>query len=123
MLPQTYDSLKIKIQTELSEASFLSFRSDIWTSLKTKKSYLSLRAHWLNESFEYKHRALHCKEKEDSHTGFNTCENIKKILENLSINMNRIHVFLRNKAFNMKAGMLMLDSSSVPCFIYTLQFN
>ena len=29
MLPQTYERLKIKIQTELSEASFLSFTSNI----------------------------------------------------------------------------------------------
>ena len=29
MLPQTYESLKIKVQTELSEASFLSFTTDI----------------------------------------------------------------------------------------------
>ena len=28
MLPQTYESLKIKVQTELSQASFLSFTSD-----------------------------------------------------------------------------------------------
>ena len=35
--------------------------------------------------------------------------------------MNRIHVFLRDNAFNMKAGMLMLESSSAPCFIHTLQ--
>ena len=31
MLPQTYESLKIKIQTELSEASFLSFTIDTRT--------------------------------------------------------------------------------------------
>ena len=45
MLPQTCESLKISIQTELSEASFLSFTSDIWSNLKTKTSYLSLTAH------------------------------------------------------------------------------
>ena len=121
MLPQTYESLKIKVNTELSEASFLSFTTDIWTNSKTKTSYLSLTAHWLNESFEYKHRALHCKEIKGSHTGFNICENIKEMLENWGINMNRIHVFLRDNAFNMKAGMLMLESSSAPCFIHTLQ--
>ena len=52
MLPQSYESLKLKIQTEISEASFLSFSSDIWTNSKTKTSYLFLTAHWLNESFE-----------------------------------------------------------------------
>ena len=35
--------------------------------------------------------------------------------------MDRIHVFLRDNAFNMKAGIYMLESSSAPCFIHTLQ--
>ena len=37
------------------------------------------------------------------------------MLENWDININR------DNAFNMKAGMLLLESSSVPCFIHTLQ--
>ena len=121
MLPKAYDDLKLRIQTEISEASFLSFTSDIWTNSKTKTSYLSLTAHWLNESFEYKHRALHCKEIEGSHTGFNISENIKEMLENWGISTDRVHVFLRDNAFNMKAGICMLESSSAPCFIHTLQ--
>ena len=35
--------------------------------------------------------------------------------------MNHIDVFLQNNAFNMKAGMLMLELSSAPCFIDMLQ--
>ena len=98
MFPQSYKSLKLKKRTEISEASFLSFTSDIWTNSKTKTSYLSFTAHWLNESFEYKYRALNCKEIESSHTGFNTSENIKKMLENLGIPIDRTHVFLRDNA-------------------------
>ena len=33
--------------------------------------------------------------------------------------MDCIHVFLRNNAFNMKAGICMLDFSLAPCFIHT----
>ena len=84
-------------------------------------TYLSLTAHWSNESFEYKHRALHCKEKEGSHTGFGISENKKEMLENWGIPIDHIHVFLCNNSFNMKAGMCMLESSSAPCFIRTLQ--
>ena len=47
MLPQSYESLKLKIQTEILEASFLSFTSDIWTNSKAKKSYFSLTTHRL----------------------------------------------------------------------------
>ena len=59
----------------------------------------------LSESFEYKHRAL--QEVEGSRTGFNICKNIKEMLENWGIKMNPIHVFPRDNAFNVKAGMLM----------------
>ena len=86
-----------------------------------RQIYLSLKANRSNESFEYKNSALLCKELESSHSGFNICENIKEMLEKWSISMNRIHVFLRDNAFNMKAGMLGLESSSAPCFIHTLQ--
>ena len=37
---------------------------------------------FFKESFEYKHRALHCKEKEISHNGVSIFKNIKMMLEN-----------------------------------------
>ena len=43
------------------------------------------------------------------------------MLENWDITINSAHVFLHDNAFNMKAGMLLLESFSVPCFIHTLQ--
>ena len=99
----------------------MSFTSYIWTNSRTKTSYHFLTAHWLNKSFEYKHQALHCKEIEGSHTDFNISENIKEMLENWGISMYRVHVFIRDNAFNIKAGMLFLESSSAPCFIHMLQ--
>ena len=35
--------------------------------------------------------------------------------------MDRIHILLRDNAFNIKAGICMLESSTEPCFIYTFQ--
>ena len=43
------------------------------------------------------------------------------MLENWGIPIDRIDVFLRESAFNMKAGMCMLQSSLAPCLIRTLQ--
>ena len=43
------------------------------------------------------------------------------MLKNWGIPIDRIHVFLRDNAFNLKAGICMLESSSAPCFIHTLQ--
>ena len=69
----------------------------------------------------YKHWALHCKEIEGSKTGFNISENKKETLKNWSYPIDRIHVFLLDNAFNMKAGIRMLESSTSPCFIHTFQ--
>ena len=98
----------------------MSFTSDIWTNSNTKTSYLSLKAHCSNESFEYKQRALHCKEIESSHTRFNISENIKEMFENWDIPIDRILIFLRDNAFNMEASICMLESFSAPRFIHTL---
>ena len=43
------------------------------------------------------------------------------MLENWGIPMDRIHVLLRDNAFNMKAGICMLESSTAFCFIHILQ--
>ena len=63
---------------------------------------------------------MHCKEIEGSKTGFNICENKKETLKNWSYPIDRIHVFLLDNAFNMEAGICMLESSLAPCFIHTL---
>ena len=35
--------------------------------------------------------------------------------------MSRVHVFLRDNAFDMKAGIVLLDSSSAPWIIHTIK--
>ena len=59
MLPQDYDSLKLKMTKELSHDSSLSFTSDMLKKSRTNESYIFLTAHCLNENFEFKHRVLH----------------------------------------------------------------
>ena len=43
------------------------------------------------------------------------------MLESWGISTDRVHVFLCDNTFNMKAGICMLESSSEPCFIHTYQ--
>ena len=43
------------------------------------------------------------------------------MLENWGIPMDSIHVLLCDNAFNMKAGICMLEPSTAFCFIHTLQ--
>ena len=45
------------------------------------------------------------------------------MLENWGIPMDRIHVLLRDNAFNMKVCICMLESSTALCFIYTFQLT
>ena len=121
VIGKAYDSLKLKIYNELSHASSLSCTSDMWKNSRTNVSYIFLTAHWLNENFDYKHRVLHCREMEGDHTGQNICNYIQDMLSNLMITLNRVHVFLQDNARKIKLVISLLKSSSVPCFIHTLQ--
>lgn len=121
MLPDVYNRLKCSIAESLNEASFLSCTTDIWTNSNSNTSFLSLTAHWLKENFSFEHYVLHCKEIEGRHTGLNICENIKAMLSNWSINLDRVHLVVRDNAYNMRLGMSLLNTNSLPCFIHTLQ--
>ena len=83
--------------------------------------YLCLTLPVWEPSISLQCKALkNCKKIESFHNGFNISENKKEMLENWGIPIDRIDVFLRESAFNMKAGMCMLESSSALCFIRTL---
>ena len=88
---------------------------------RTNESYISLTAHWLNENFEFKHCVLHCREIEGEHTGRNNCNYIQDTLSNWDTTLDRVNVFLRDNARNIKKVISLLKTSSVPCFIHKLQ--
>ena len=121
MLQRAYQKLTSDISKLLEKSSNFSFTTDIWTNSKTNTSYLSLTAHWLNESFVYIHRVLHCREIEGRHTGLNISANIKDMLQNWRINHNQVHLIVRDNAYNMRLGMVLSNIASIPCFIHTLQ--
>ena len=80
----------------------------------TNESYISLTAHWLNENFEFKHRVLHCREMEGEHTGQNICNYIKDMLSNWNITLDRVHIFLRDNARNIKRTISFLTPCQYP---------
>ena len=120
MLQRGYQKLTSDIYKLLENSSNFSFTTDIWTNSKTNTSYLSLTAHWLNESFVYIHRVLHCREIEGRHTGLNISANIKDMLQNWRINHNQVHLIVRDNAYNMRLGMVLSNIASIHCFIHTL---
>ena len=61
-------------------------------------------------------------EMEGKHTGQNICNYIQVMLSNLNITFDRVQVFfLRDYAKIFKKAISLLKTSSVPCFINTLQ--
>ena len=114
MLPRAYQNLTSDISKLLQKSSYFSFTTDIWTNSKTNISYLSLTAHWLNESFVYNHRVLHCREMEGRHTGLNISANIKDMLQNWGINLNQVHLIMQDNAYNMRLAMVLSNITSIP---------
>ena len=81
MLPQTYDAMKAVITAEISpsNATYVSFTSDIWACDHSNESFLSLTAHWINRDFKARNAVLHSKHFPESHTG----ENIRLMLKDM----------------------------------------
>ena len=58
---------------------------------------------------------------EGSHSGLNISGNIKDMLKNWEIYLNRVHLIVLGNAHNMRLGMLLFNIKSIPCFFHTVQ--
>jgi hypothetical protein len=80
MLPQVYDNIKALVESELSEpdGKYVSFTSDIWTSSKSKETFISLSGHWIKQNFTHIDAVLHGTHFPGSHTGANIAEMFRR---------------------------------------------
>ena len=121
MLPMSYKALQEAVMKEVYETQFLSFTSDIWSSSSSHESFISLTAHWITNEFEKKDCVLHCKHFPGSHTGINIAAAFESMLTEWKIETEKIHIILRDAAYNMQLGIELTGSVSMSCFIHQLQ--
>ncbi|GLV47730.1 hypothetical protein CBL_20969 [Carabus blaptoides fortunei] len=121
IIPHLYSETKSEIRKNILIADAISVTTDIWTNTNNLESFLSFTAHWLDESFTFRHAVLQMKHFPEQHTA----QNIKECLDNIpslwDISHTKIHAVVRDNGRNMVKAIDDSSFSAVPCFIHTMQ--
>jgi hypothetical protein len=120
LIPEMHRSLSEKMSIVLASARYISFTSDSWTTSQCTDSLLSITAHWITDSWERRAAVIAACPIDGSHTADNIAGIVKSLLRKWNIG-SKVHVFLRDNAKNMTAGLRDAGVPSISCFSHTLQ--
>lgn len=110
------------MNTELLNAQYVSFTTDIWTSQCNNNGFISLTAHFIDKNtLDQKVYTLSTKHFPSRHTGVNISETLSQLLEEWKIDDDRLHLIVHDNAANMISGLDILDVGHMSCFLHTLQ--
>ncbi|EZA57990.1 Zinc finger BED domain-containing protein [Ooceraea biroi] len=102
IMPQLYENLKTCIREKLTDATYISFYTDIWTCSANNEAFISLTAHFIrSDNMQREIYVLNAKHFLGSHTGVNIGQILSGIMEEWHISSNQIHLILRDNASNM----------------------
>jgi len=120
LIPELYQSISSKVLEVLASASYVSFTTDSWSTSQCTESLLSITAHWVTQSWDRQSAVLAASPISGSHTA----DNIADLVQKLTVTWNvrsKVHVFLRDNARNMIAGLRDAGVQSLSCFSHNLQ--
>lgn len=83
MFDVKFKKLKTKMKKILKKVEEIAITADLWT--KTRRSYLGITAHYLNENLERKKLGLGCKRLTGSHTFDNIGKEIQNVIKEFGI--------------------------------------
>ena len=83
VLPRIMAGVKACVKLEIFIVQWFSFTTDIWSTVISSHSLLSLTAHWLTDSFERKSAVLHAQSSPGEQTEMMICSKCSKCKEML----------------------------------------
>ena len=119
--PTVYEEIRESVATAISNAMNFSFTTDIWSTIISSHSLISLTCHWITDEFERKFALLQAQEFDESHTGQHIAEVLLSMLSSWNIDKSKVHLFIRDNASNMVKAMSDATLPSFGCFAHSLQ--
>ena len=120
VIPDINKSVKKKIGVLVDNQDYISFTTDIWTSVGSH-SLMSLTAHWIDKDFMRVQAVLNASSFPVSHTGDAINDEIKAMLTDWKIGSEKVHLFVADNAANVKSGLQKAEVKHLGCFAHTLQ--
>ena len=121
IIPEMYDAIRSRVQAAITKAQFICLTTDTWTAQTTTASFLSLTAHWIDDTFSRKSAVLHCEKFDGQHTGARLAAALLDMLRRWNIDKERIHLVLSDGGANMVKAMKDADLPHTSCFAHSLQ--
>ena len=83
--PTVYEEIRESVATAISNAMNFSCTADIWSTVISSHSLISLTCHWITDAFERKFALLQAREFDESHTGQHIAEVLLSMLSSWTI--------------------------------------
>ncbi|XP_021959862.1 zinc finger BED domain-containing protein 4 [Folsomia candida] len=121
IIPKIYERTRKKIWSQVQDATWISFTSDIWTSEHNNFGFISFTGHLIDEIFKHRHAVLQCKHFSGEHSGQKISEVILDMLKSWDIPTNKVHTLVRDNGANIVKGLNDANLSNIGCFAHTIQ--
>lgn len=119
IMPDIYQSTKVKVQQMLIESNYVAITSDIWTSLNAD-SFLTVTAHVYNTNYVLKTFVLTTEKLNKNHTAQYLYETLIEIFEEWKI-INKVVAIVTDSGANIKAAIKKMNGiPHIPCTAHKL---
>ncbi|GBP09762.1 Zinc finger BED domain-containing protein 4 [Eumeta japonica] len=126
VIPEMYQRVRAKVLELLKDLPHIVITTDIWTSDSSSQSndFISLTAHGITATFEYKSYCLEVLPFDGSHTGINIASNLNKAFHDWNI-QDRVRAIVSDNAANISVAIREIQETynvvPVKCLAHSLQ--
>ncbi|GBP69257.1 Protein polybromo-1 [Eumeta japonica] len=126
VIPEMYQRVRAKVLELLKDLPHIVITTDIWTSDSSSQSndFISLTAHGITATFEYKSYCLEILPFDGSHTGTNIASNLNKVFHDWNI-QDRVRAIVSDNAANISVVIRDIQETHnvvpVKCLAHSLQ--
>ncbi|GBP54653.1 Zinc finger BED domain-containing protein 4 [Eumeta japonica] len=126
VIPEMYQRVRAKVLELLKDLPHIVITTDIWTSDSSSQSndFISLTAHGITATFDYKSYCLEVLPFDGSHTGINIASNLNKAFHDWNI-QDRVRAIVSDNAANMSVAIREIQETynvvPVKCLAHSLQ--
>ena len=115
-----YEQQKEKFVMEIASYKYIALTTNIWTSAAVH-GYLTLTAHFLDDSWQLWSRVLMTEEMPECHTGSNIAERLTNAVSDWAIPTSCISACVHDNAANAVNGLELTGWPHFGCVAHTLQ--
>ncbi|XP_039544447.1 E3 SUMO-protein ligase ZBED1-like isoform X2 [Pimephales promelas] len=118
-LPKLYESCRQTLAHEVQKVLHFATTTDLWTS-RTSEPYLSLTAHFIDETWQLQSYCLQTSYFPDDHTGDIIAQGLKDALASWSLPEDRMVCMTTDSGANVVSALRINNWQRLPCFGHRL---